>query len=76
MLFIDYTVCLWLPDAPVFLQQSSITADEGMNVSVCAEIELTGGLLADIEIEFLAIGGGAGAGKIFAALLKLSTGIS
>ena len=60
----------------MFLQQSSITVDEGMNVSVCAEIELTGELLADIEIQFLAIGGGAGAGKIFAALLKLSTGIS
>lgn len=47
-----------------------------MNVSVCAEIVLAGELLADIEIEFAASGGGAGAGKTFATLFKTSTGIS
>lgn len=55
---------LILSDAAVFLQESSITADEGTNTSVCVEIELAGELLADIEVLFVALSGGAGAGEI------------
>lgn len=50
-------------DATVFLQDAELDVLEGTNVSVCGEIELAGELLADINIEFLAIGGGPGAGK-------------
>jgi hypothetical protein len=52
-------------DATVFLQDAELDVLEGNNVSVCGEIELAGQLLADINIDFFAIGGGPGAGQCY-----------
>ena len=52
-----------LADALIFLQESELQALEGSNVSICVEIELPGELLADIEITFVTLSGGAGAGE-------------
>ena len=61
-----HTLLCWIvvhADATVFLQDAELDVLEGTNVSVCGEIELAGELLADINIEFLTIGGGPGAGQ-------------
>ena len=47
----------------MFLQDAELEVREGTNVSVCGEIELAGQLLTDIEILFVTIGGGPGAGQ-------------
>ena len=55
-------------DASVFLQDAELVALEGTNVSVCVEIELTGELLTDIELTFVTLSGGAGAGNATASM--------
>ena len=57
-----YYVCA-LADALVFLQESELQVEEGSNVSICVEIELPGELLADIELTFVTLSGGPGAGE-------------
>ena len=47
----------------MFLQDAELEAQEGTNVSVCGEIQLARELLADIEILFVTVGGGPGAGR-------------
>lgn len=59
---ITMDILLWHTDATVFLQDAELDVLEGTNVSVCGEIELAGELLTDINIEFVTIGGGPGAG--------------
>ena len=36
--------------------------DEGTNRTICAELDLPGELLADIDIDFVTLSGGDGAG--------------
>ena len=59
-------------DATVILQDAEVFGQEGTNVTVCAEIQLPGQLLSEINVQFVALSGGFGAGKIIFVTLKLS----